>query len=217
MKKSKQEKIKIIIADDHAIVRKGLVQVISETEDISVVEEAENGNELLAKIRVLDVDVVLMDIGMPGKSGWDVMAEIKIEYPQLPVIILSVFPEEDYAVKFFQAGASGYLNKTAATELLVQAIRKVANGGKFVSSSLAEKLAFELGDESKKRPHDALSPREFQVLNMIASGKPVKEISKDLSLSVPTISTYRSRILEKMHMKNNAQLTHYVFKNKLLE
>ena len=117
MKNSKQEKIKIIIADDHAIVRKGLVQVISETEDISVVEEAENGNELLAKIRVLDLDLVVMDIGMPEKNGWDVIAQMKIEYPRLPVIILSVYPEEDYALKFFQAGASGYLNKAAAPEL----------------------------------------------------------------------------------------------------
>ncbi len=217
MKNSKQEKIKIIIADDHAIVRKGLVQVISETEDISVVEEAENGNELLAKIRVLDLDLVVMDISMPEKSGWDVIAQMKIEYPRLPVIILSVYPEEDYALKFFQAGASGYLNKTAAPELLVEAIRKVADGGKFVSASLAEKLAFELVDENKKRPHETLSPREFQVFCMIASGKTVKEISKELSLSVPTISTYRARVLEKTEMKNNAQLTHYAFKNKLVE
>jgi two-component system invasion response regulator UvrY len=217
MKNSKQEKIKIIIADDHAIVRKGLVQVISETEDISVVEEAENGNELLAKIRVLDLDLVVMDIGMPEKNGWDVIAQMKIEYPRLPVIILSVYPEEDYALKFFQAGASGYLNKTAAPELLVAAIRKVADGGKFLSASLAEKLAFELVDENKKRPHETLSPREFQVFCMIASGKTVKEISKELSLSVPTISTYRARVLEKTEMKNNSQLTHYAFKNKLVE
>ena len=217
MKQSKQEKIKIIIADDHAIVRKGLIQVISEIQDFSVVDEAENGNELLEKIRVLDLDVVVMDIGMPEKSGWDVIAQLKIEYPQLPVIILSVFPEEDYAVKFFQAGASGYLNKTAAPELLVEAIRKVANGGKFVSPNLAEKLAFEITDESNKKPHATLSPREFQVLCLIGSGKTVKEISMELSLSVPTISTYRARILEKMDLKTNAQLTHYAFKNKLLE
>ena len=217
MKQSKQEKIKIIIADDHAIVRKGLIQVISEIQDFSVVDEAENGNELLEKIRVLDLDVVVMDIGMPEKSGWDVIAQLKIEYPQLPVIILSVFPEEDYAVKFFQAGASGYLNKAAAPELLVEAIRKVANGGKFVSPNLAEKLAFEITDESNKKPHATLSPREFQVLCLIGSGKTVKEISMELSLSVPTISTYRARILEKMDLKTNAQLTHYAFKNKLLE
>lgn len=214
---SKQEQIRVVIADDHAIVRKGLVQIISETNDISVIGEAGNGNELLEKIAALNLDVVVMDIEMPGKSGWDVMIQLKIEWPRLPVIILSIFPEEDYAVKFFQAGASGYLNKSAAPELLVEAIRKVASGGKFISLNLAEKLAFELGADRRKSPHESLSPREFQVLCMIASGKTVKEISKELSLSVPTISTYRARILEKMGMKSNAQLTNYAFKNKLLE
>ncbi len=214
---SKQEQIRVIIADDHAVVRKGLVQVISETDDISVIGQAENGNELLEKIRALNLDVVVMDIGMPEKSGWDVMIQLKTECPNLPVIILSVFPEEDYAVKFFQAGASGYLNKTAAPELLVEAIRKVAGGGRFISPDLAEKLAFELGEDRKKLAHESLSPREFQVFCLIASGKTVKEISKELSLSVPTISTYRARILEKMDLKSNAQLTHYAFKNKLLE
>lgn len=214
---SKQKQIRVVIADDHAIVRKGLVQVISETDDISVIGEAENGNELLEKISSLNMDVVVMDIGMPEKSGWDVMMQLKIEWPRLPVIILSIFPEEDYALKFFQAGASGYLNKSAAPELLVKAIRKVAGGGKFISQNLAEKLAFELGQNRDKLPHESLSPREFQVLCMIASGKTIKEISKELSLSVPTISTYRARILEKTDMKSNAQLTHYAFKNKLLE
>lgn len=217
MTKTKQDQIRIIIADDHAIVRKGLVQIISETTDISVLEEAENGVELLEKIRALNPDVVVMDIGMPKKSGWDVMVQLKIDYPRLPVIILSVFPEEDYAVKFFQAGACGYLNKSTAPDLLVEAIRKVAGGGKFISPGLAEKLAFELGDESKKLPHEKLSPREFQVFCMIGSGKTVKEISQELALSIPTISTYRARLLEKMGFKTNSQLTNYAFKNKLLE
>lgn len=210
-------KVKIIIADDHAFLRKGLVQIISETSDLMVIAEASNGNELLEKIRVNSSDVVVMDVGMPEKSGWDVMLQLKNEMPKLPVIILSVFPEEDYAVKFFKAGASGYLSKSSAPELLVEAIRKVVRGGKFISPKLAELLAFELGDETSKNPHKILSPREFQILTMIASGKTVKEIAIELSLSIPTISTHRARILEKMNLKTNAQLTHYAFKNKLLE
>lgn len=217
MKTPKTGRIKVIIADDHAIVRKGLVQVISETPDIEVAGEATNGDELIKMIGENDYDVAVMDVGMPKKSGWEAIVRIKVEWPKLPVIILSVFPEEDYAVKFFQAGASGYLNKGSAPELLVDAIRKVAKGGRFISPSLAEKLAFELGGETGKQPHQFLSPREFQVFCLIASGKTVKEISRELSLSSATISTHRARILEKMDMKTNAQLTHYAYKNGLLE
>ncbi len=213
----KKDKIRVVIADDHAFLRRGLMQIISETPDITVVAEAENGNELLEKIRKIDLDVVVMDVGMPEKSGWDVMIQLKVEQPKLPVIILSVFPEEDYATKFFKAGASSYLSKTSAPELLVEAIRKVAKGGKFISPNLAEQIAIELGSDSSRKPHQALSPREFQIFTLIASGKTVKEIACELSLSVPTISTHRARILEKMEMKTNAQLTHYAFKNNLVE
>jgi two-component system invasion response regulator UvrY len=212
-----KNKIKIIIADDHAFLRKGLVQIISENSDFSVVGEAANGEELLDKIRELEVDVVVMDVEMPKKSGWDVMLQLKIEKPKLPVIILSVFSEEDYAVKFFKAGASGYLTKTSAPELLVEAIRKVALGGRFISPALTEFLAFEIDKETQKKPHENLSPREFQIFTMIASGKTVKEIANELSLSVPTISTHRAHILEKMNMKTNARLTNYAFKNNLLD
>jgi DNA-binding NarL/FixJ family response regulator len=212
-----KNKIKIIIADDHAFLRKGLVQIISEIPDIAVVAEAANGEELLEKIHTLDLDVVVMDVEMPIKSGWDVILQLKIEKPKLPVIILSVFSEEDYAIKFFKAGASGYLTKTSAPELLVEAIRKVASGRKFISPDLAELLAFELGQDTQKKPHENLSPREFQIFTMIASGKTVKEIANELSLSIPTISTHRAHILEKMNMKTNARLTHYAFKNNILE
>jgi two-component system invasion response regulator UvrY len=213
----KKNKIKIIIADDHAFLRTGLVQIISENSDLAVVAEATDGEELLEKIHTLDLDVVVMDVEMPKKSGWDVILQLKVEKPKLPVIILSVFSEEDYAVKFFKAGASGYLTKTSAPELLVEAIRKVAAGGRFISPSLVELLAFELGNESPKKPHEKLSPREFQVFTMLASGKTVKEIAKELSLSVPTISTHRAHILDKMNLKTNARLTHYAFKNNILE
>ncbi|GJL78063.1 MAG: DNA-binding response regulator [Nitrospinaceae bacterium] len=212
-----KKKIKIIIADDHAFLRKGLAQIISETPDLCVVAESTNGEELLEMIRKLDLDVVVMDVEMPKKSGWDVMLQMKSEKSKLPVIILSVFSEEDYAVKFFKAGASGYLTKTSAPELLVEAIRKVARGGRFISPELAELLAFELGKENEKKPHENLSPREFQIFTMIASGKTVTEIARELSLSVPTVSTHRAHILEKMNIKSNARLTHYAFRNNLLE
>ena len=216
MKRTSSHKTKIVIADDHAVVRKGLVQIISETSDLEVIAEAENGNILLDKIRTLQPDVVLMDINMPEKSGWDVMMQLKSELPKLPVIVLSISPEKDFAVKFLKAGASGYLTKASAPEQLVDAIRKVAGGGKFVSPALAEKLASDLTTDGEQIPHESLSPREFQVMSLIASGKTVSEIAEELGVSVPTVSTFRARILEKMSMKTNAQVTHYVIKNGLL-
>ena len=212
-----KDKIKVFIADDHAFVRKGLVQVISDTPDMLVVGEAENGMDLLTKVPKLEIDIVVMDLDMPEKSGWDVIVQLKMDLPHLPVIILSVYPEEDYALKFFKAGASGYLNKTSAPEQLVEAIRKVIRGGKFISPSLAEKIAFDLGQDENKLPHEKLSHREFQVFHMIASGKSVKNISEELSLSVPTISTHRAHILEKMSLKSTAELIHYAFKNGILK
>lgn len=217
MRKKSEAKIKVFIADDHAIVRKGLRLILSETPDLKVIGEAENGNDLLQKVRKVSVDVVLMDIGMPEKSGWDVLIQLQREYSTLPVLILSIYPEEDYAVQFLKAGASGYLSKTSAPEQLVEAIRKVAQGGKFVSPSLAEKLASDLGRDSEKPLHHSLSPRELQVLCLIASGKTVKEVAGELALSVPTISTHRARILEKMKMKTSAQLIHYAVKKRLVE
>jgi DNA-binding NarL/FixJ family response regulator len=212
-----QAKIRIAIADDHAIVRKGLVQIIAELPELEVVAEASNGNDLLKAIhKNEDLDLVIMDIGMPEKSGWETMMQINVEWPHLPVLVLSVFPEEDYAMRFFKAGASGYLNKASAPELLVEAIKKVAHGGRFISPSLAEKFAFEMSGNSQKQLHEALSPREFQVFLLLASGKTVKEASRELALSIPTISTHRARILEKMKMKSNAQLTHYAFKTGLI-
>lgn len=209
--------IKILIADDHTIVRKGLKQILAETPDMVVVDEASNGNEVLAKVRKDDYSVVLLDISMPGKSGLDVLKELKSDRPKLPVLILSMYPEEQYAVRVLRAGASGYLTKEGAPEELIAAIRKVVQGKKYVSASLAEKLAFDLESDSQKPLHETLSDREFQVMRMIASGKTVSEISEELSLSVKTISTYRTRILEKMRMKNNAELTHYAVQNRLAD
>ncbi len=212
-----KDKIKVIICDDHAVVRMGLGQILSDTDGMEVLGEAENGNELLEQIQCQSVDVVVMDINMPEKSGWDTLAQLKRLYPKLPVIILSIYPEEDYSVKFIKSGASAYLNKTTAPKQIVQAIRKVAAGEKYISAKVGQLLAEDMETSSDKPLHASLSPREFQVTLMIASGKTVSQIAGELSLSVQTISTHRSRILEKMRMENNAQLTHYVFKNQLLE
>ncbi|RJQ21541.1 MAG: DNA-binding response regulator [Nitrospiraceae bacterium] len=209
--------INILIVDDHAIVRKGIRQILLETSDKYAVEEACNGQEALEKVYKNNYDLVLMDISMPGRSGLDILKQLKQEKPKVPVIILSVYPEEQYAVRALKTGAAGYLTKESAPEELIRAIRKVSRGGgKYVTASIAEKLASAIGIDLEKLPHEDLSNREYQVLCMIASGKTATQISEELSLSVKTVSTYRTRILGKMGMKNNAELTHYAVKNSLV-
>ena len=208
--------IKVLIADDHAIVREGLKQVLADTFQEVESDEGASGKEVLEKVRENDYDAVLLDISMPGRGGLDILKQIKCIKPHIPVLIISIFPEEQYAVRALRAGAAGYLTKESAPEELKAAIRKVSQGGKYISSSLAEKLAFELDTDSEKSLHEKLSDREYQVMCMIASGKTVKEIAEELSLSVKTISTNRTRILKKMNMKNNAQLIHYAIKNNLV-
>ena len=207
---------KILIADDHAVVRAGLKQIISEVPDMSVAAEAADGREVLRKLRETDFDLVVLDLTMPGISGLDVLKQIKIEFPKLPVLILSIHSERHYAVRVLKAGASGYLTKESAPDELIRAIRKVILGRKYVSDSLAEKLAVDLTNGPKKVLHESLSDREYQVMLMIAGGKMVKEIAVELSLSQKTISTYRARVLEKMKMKTNSDLMRYAFQNKLL-
>jgi two-component system, NarL family, invasion response regulator UvrY len=209
--------IKIIIADDHPIVRAGMKQIISEASDMSVGDEASDGRQLLHKVRTESFDVVILDITMPHIDGLDVLKQLKIEKPKLPIIILSIHPESQYALRVLKAGAAGYVTKTSAPEELINAIRKVHRGGKYISPSIAEKLAFQLEADFEVMPHEALSDREYQVLCMLASGKTVTEIADELALSVKTVSTYRSRILEKMNMKNNAELIHYAVQNKLVD
>jgi two-component system invasion response regulator UvrY len=209
--------IRVLIADDHAVVRQGLKQIIRDAADMLVVAEAANGPETLEKARTEEADVLVMDISMPGRSGFDILKDLRLERPKLPVLVLSMHAEEQFAVRLLRSGAAGYLNKESAPEELVKAIRKVVAGGKYVSPTLAEKLAFEIDSDSEKLLHETLSDREFQVMRMMASGKTVKEIADELSLSVKTISTYRSRILEKMNLRTNAELIHYAIQNMLIE
>lgn len=208
--------IRILIADDHAIVRRGLKQIVSEQADMIVASEAENAREVLDLVRTQKWDVVVLDINMPGRNGLEVLKELKRENPKLPVLILSIHPEEQYGVRVLKAGAAGYLTKDSAPDELVLAIRKVHRGGKYISASLAETLVYELVAQTDRPRHETLSDREYQVMTMIASGKTVGEIGEELSLSVKTISTYRSRVLGKMNMRTNAELTQYAIQNQLL-
>jgi DNA-binding NarL/FixJ family response regulator len=209
-------KIRILIADDHPIVREGYKKILSDTPDMIVADEAENGQEVLNYIRKKNYDLILLDISMPGRSGLEILKELKNERPRLPVLILSIYPEEQYAVRAFRAGASGYLTKASAPNELMSAIRKISQGGRYISSSLAEQLTYYLDADADKPLHETLSDREYQVMLMIASGKTVSEIAGELFLSVKTISTYRSHILEKTKMKNNAEITLYAVRNKLV-
>jgi len=209
--------IKILVADDHAIVREGLKQILADHPQMVVAGEAEDGQEVLEKVRKEDWDLILLDISMPGRGGIETLKELKVEKPKLPVLVLSMYPEDQYAIRALKAGASGYLTKGSAPEELIEAIEKVSQGGRYISKTLAESLAFHVGVNSDKPLQENLSDREYQVMVMIASGKTVSEIAKELSLSVKTISTNRVRALKKMGMKNNAELTFYAIKQGLVK
>jgi len=215
MTPEKENSIKVLVADDHEIVRQGLKTIISECLDLSIVGEAENGNEVLKIVKKTKVDVVLLDFDMPGKNGLDTLIELKALYPKLPVMILSIFPEDHYGTRFLKAGASGYLQKSSATDQLIDAIRKVFNGGKFISSALTDKLVTGLNKDNEQFLHESLTDREFQVFRLLSTGKKLKEIADELCLSINTISTYRSRILQKMDLKNNADIVRYAINNGL--
>ena len=210
-------RLRVLIVDDHTIVRQGLRHTLADASQIGEIVEAATPQEALDLVRQREWDAVILDIGLPGRGGLDVLKDIKREVPRLPVLILSMHSEDQYAVRALRAGAAGYLTKEAATQNLIDAIRKVAAGGRYISPALAERLATELTADPSRPLHASLSDREFDVLRSIASGQTVGEIADRLSLSVKTVSTYRARVLEKMHLKNNAELMHYVLTNHLLD
>jgi two-component system invasion response regulator UvrY len=212
-----KEIIKILIADDHAIVREGLKQILADTKDIVVAGYAENGFEAIKLARRGGCNVLLLDISLPDRSGIEVLKQLHKECPKLPVLMLSMHREDLYAIRSLKAGAAGYLNKQSAPADLVVAIRQVASGKKYISAALAQELANQIGDDHDAPLHETLSDREYQTLTMIASGKTVSEIAAELSLSVKTISMYRSRLLQKMKLRHNAELTHYAIKNRLVD
>jgi DNA-binding NarL/FixJ family response regulator len=208
--------LRILIVDDHPIVRQGLRQLLAESADVGEIAEAAHGHEVIELVRQSDWDAVVLDIGLPGRGGIEILKDIKRERPRLPVLILSMHPEDQYAIRALRAGAAGYLTKDAATEKLLEAIRRITEGGRFITAELAERLALELTADVTQSPHTSLSDREFEVLRLIGSGLSVGDIADRLSLSVKTVSTYRARILDKMRMKNNAELMQYVLTNRLL-
>jgi two-component system, NarL family, invasion response regulator UvrY len=209
--------IDVLIADDHVLIREGLKKLLNGEPDMQVAGEASNVVEMFAALKRLAVSTILLDITMPGESGLDALKELRQKYPDLPVLILSFHPEQRFAVRALKAGAAGYLTKESAAEEVVQAVRKIASGGKYVSASLAELLATELDSGSGKALHETLSDREFQVLRLIATGKKSSDIAEELAVSVNTINTYRMRILEKMRMESNVELSRYAVEHGLIE
>jgi two-component system invasion response regulator UvrY len=209
--------IKILVADDHAIVRDGLKQILAETDDLRVLGEAANGQEVLQKSRAEAWDVLLLDLSMPGKSGIELIKQLKKEKPNLRILVLTMHEEHQYAVRALKAGAMGYLTKNSAASQLVAAIRKVAAGGAYVSPALAEKMALDLIPHTDVPPHTLLSDREYQIFQMIAAGQTISEIAQQLSISVKTVSTHKSRIMEKMQLTNQMELIRYALRHNLLD
>jgi len=209
--------VRVLIADDHSVVRQGLKQILELDRTAEVVGEAKNGNEALQLARKVEWDLAILDYSMPGRSGLDLIKDIKREFPKRPVLILSMHPEELHATRVLKAGGAGYINKESASEELLNAIRKVMNGGRYVSAALAERFAFELAPETQRPPHETLSDREYRVMWLLACGKPINQIAKEMFLSPNTVSTYRARILKKLQVVNNAQLVQYAIKHQLAE
>jgi DNA-binding NarL/FixJ family response regulator len=208
--------IKLLIADDHAVVRRGLRQIVSTASDIVVTGETDNATELFQLLSKHDYGVLVLDISLPGRNGFDVLKHVKMLRPDMPILVYTMHPEDQFAVRMLKAGAFGYLTKEASPDELIKAIRKVSAGGRYISAGLAEKLAVGLSDNLSKMPHETLAEREYQIMHLIASGKMTKEIAQELSLSVKTVSTYRSRALKKMKMKTNSDMTRYAIRNNLI-
>ena len=209
--------IRIVVADDHPIVREGLKQLLSAAGDLAVVGEAQNGYEVLDRVRALAFDVLLLDMSMPGKSGIELIKQVHVEKPKLRILVLSMHEEQQYAVRAIKAGAAGYLTKESATAQLVSAIRKVAGGGAFITDSVAQQLALGAMPQTEGPPHSTLSDREFQVFRELVSGKAVSDIAEQLNLSVKTVSTHKARIMQKMNMSNPAELIRYALQHRLVD
>ncbi len=209
--------INVFIVDDHAIFREGLKKVLSAVPDITVVGEAAEGPEALDKIPGCLCDVVILDLGLPGLSGFDVLRTLKTKQPSLPVLVMSIHAEEEYALTVLKAGGSGYLTKESVPADLIKAVRKAAKGETYVSESLGERFVESLRGGARAKPHESLTPKEYQVFSLIVKGRSVKEISSELSLARPTVSTYRSRVLQKLNMKSNAELARYAAKHNLVD
>jgi two-component system invasion response regulator UvrY len=208
--------VKLLIADDHPIVRQGLKQIVSSERDMTVAGEASNSAEVLELVRTGDFDVVLLDVSMPRRGGLDVLKDLKHAHPKLPVLILSIHAEDELVVRALRAGASGYVTKDSSPTELVVAIRKIARGGRYVSMALAEQLALDLSTGEERPLHERLSDREFEIMSLITSGKTVGQIAEELSLSVKTISTYRTRVMEKLKIHNDAELIRYALEHQLV-
>ena len=209
--------IRVIIADDHDVIREGVKRILADQADIEVIAEARDGQGLLTLLQQQPCDVVVLDLAMPGRGGLEALKQLKGEYPKLPVLVLSMHPESQYAVRVVKAGASGYLTKANVSSQLVEALRKAAGGGRYITPSVAELLAGDIGDDDDGMLHKKLSDREFQVLRLIGAGKTVSEIAKELSLSVQTVSTYRAHILDKMGLDTTAQITRYAIEHQLID
>ncbi len=209
--------LKVLIADDHAVVRQGLRQILSDVPELGVVAEAEDGQTVLNRVRAEPWDVLVLDLSMPDRSGLDILKDVRRERPETRVLVLSMYPEDQYAVRMLKAGAAGYVTKDAAADELVTALRKVLTGGKYISLSLAQKLALDLSHDNDRPRYEKLSDREFQVLHHLAAGLTVQQIANELVLSPKTVSTYRTRVLEKLELKSNAELIHYAIRNKLVD
>jgi two-component system invasion response regulator UvrY len=211
------EMIRVLVADDHAVVRRGVRQIVNEAPDMVVAGEASTGHQVLQQVETHDYDVLVLDISMPGRNGLEVLKQLQALELDLHILILSMYPEKQYAMRALKAGAAGYLTKESAPDELVAAIRKVARGGKYITQSLAEKLAAELEGEAKILPHEALSDREYQVMILLAAGKSLTDIAEELTLSVKTVSTYRARVLAKLNLKGTAEIIRYVFEHGLVQ
>lgn len=209
--------IRILLADDHAIIRDGLRQIFAETGDLQVAGEAASGHEVLARVREADWDILLLDLSMPGKSGLELIKQIKTEKPRLPILVLSMHEPEQYAQRALRAGAAGYLNKDSDAPQLIEVVRKVARGGVFVSPEVAEQMARGLMPDAERLPHSLLSDREFQVFRLIAGGIAITDIARQLSLSVKTVSTHKTRIMQKMNLANHTELVRYALDHRLLD